>query len=219
MLTTYPVRAPYPEAGLWKIRDARPPMGLPCRFMRVVRRVGAAAVAVAFAALLGGCAPQVQPPPPKPSPSSSPVFASDEEALAAATKAYDAYLKVSDQIAQDGGSNPNRISSLVTKEWLPQELNGFSEIAKAGRHQVGSSTFQPLTLEQIGQGNSRIAIVSAYVCLNVAGIKFVNEKGEDFTPSNQPESIPFEVEFQGAGPGLTQLLLSRTSQWSGSGIC
>ena len=104
------------------------------------------ALAAAFALLLGGCTPQSEPVRPKPSPSASPIFASDDEALAAATKAYAAYLEVSDEIAQDGGKNPERIGGFVSADWLPSEISDFGEFAGSGHRQVGSSSFDNMKL-------------------------------------------------------------------------
>jgi hypothetical protein len=186
--------------------------------MRVVRRVGAAAVAVAFAALLGGCAPQVQPPPPKPSPSSSPVFASDEEALAAATKAYAAYLKVSDQIAQEGGMGSERLDSLVTTNWLPTEVAAFERFSKTGNHQAGSTTFRLGKIQQIDQSSDG-ATVSAYVCTDFSEVRILNASGEDVTPASRPSRVAVVAEFESKTVGSQSLLLSRNEPWSGTGVC
>ncbi|HEX3679638.1 MAG TPA: hypothetical protein VHU90_07950, partial [Galbitalea sp.] len=70
--------------------------------MRNRRIVIGILVAVTAMLVLAGC---VQPPPPvipTSGPSAAPVFASDAAALAAAKKAYLAYLAVSDQILIDG---------------------------------------------------------------------------------------------------------------------
>src|SRR5690606_24012229 len=85
-----------------------------------------AAATVTVAVLLSGCVqqgPEVTPPP---EPSTTPIFASDEEALAAATEAYEAYLAMSDLIAQEGGVNPERIESVAVRKALADALEGFS---------------------------------------------------------------------------------------------
>ena len=53
-----------------------------------------AAVTVTVAVLLSGCVPQGPEVTPPPESSTAPIFASDEEALAAATEAYEAYQSV-----------------------------------------------------------------------------------------------------------------------------
>ena len=75
-------------------------------------------LALASALVLTGCTA----PPPHTvavsSPTATPVFASDEEALAAAVEAYEKYLAVSDQIAQEGGAGADSFADVVTDEWL-----------------------------------------------------------------------------------------------------
>lgn len=194
-------------------------MGLPCGFMRVLRRVGAAAVAVAFAALLCGCAPQIPPPPPKSSPSSSPVFASDEEALAAATKAYAAYLKVSDQIAQDGGVEPARIAEYVTSDWLPNEIADFDELAHSGRRQVGFTKFDGMKLQEVVQRSAKSASVRAYACLDLSEAKLEDASGKNVTPSDLDLRASFEVNFLSSAPDPSVLVLAGSEPWSGTDIC
>ena len=75
-----------------------------------IRGVLGVATTLALGLALAACSTGGTPLPPAPSPSVTPVFASDEEALAAAKDAYTAYLKVSDQILVDGGANPDRIA-------------------------------------------------------------------------------------------------------------
>jgi hypothetical protein len=217
MLTTYPVRVPYPEAGLWKIRDVRPPMGLPCRFMRVVRRVGAAAVAVAFAALLGGCSPQVQPPPPKPSPSSSPVFASDEEALAAATKAYAAYLNMAGTILSEGGESPNRIEKYASGDALRTSLDGYQEFSTKNYKAIGTSTFDHVSLQHFSSNARGVDVVALYVCLDVAEVDVVDAKGASVVSPSRPARQPLELSFD-LDVGK-RLLLASIEPWKGGNFC
>ena len=70
--------------------------------MWIIARVSAAALAVAL--VLVGCVPTTTPASPAPRPSATPVFATEAEALAAATEAYAAYVRVSDQILADGNT-------------------------------------------------------------------------------------------------------------------
>ena len=73
--------------------------------MRALTTVAGVAIG---ALLLSGCLPQQPTATPPPEATAAPIFASDEEALAAATAAYAAYLAMSDQILKDGGKDPDR---------------------------------------------------------------------------------------------------------------
>ncbi len=83
---------------------------------RAPRRLGAALAAVgALALVLTGC---VGSPAPTQSPTpteAAPIFASDEEALAAAVEAYEALSQQRrTKITDDGGAEPERIDPFVT---------------------------------------------------------------------------------------------------------
>ncbi|HEU4807654.1 MAG TPA: hypothetical protein VFT01_05275, partial [Homoserinimonas sp.] len=88
-----------------------------------------AALSIAVAMLLSGCVPQDPEVVPPPEPSTEPVFASDEEALAAATDVYKAYLAMSDLIAQEGGREPERLEPYVSVDLLKEEEQAFESIA------------------------------------------------------------------------------------------
>ncbi|MCU1637074.1 MAG: hypothetical protein JWQ68_2313, partial [Cryobacterium sp.] len=60
--------------------------------------------------------------------SEPPVFATDEDALAAATEAYAAYLSMSDRILMDGGAQPERIREVATKPLADLEIAGFARV-------------------------------------------------------------------------------------------
>jgi hypothetical protein len=69
-----------------------------------------------LAASLGACTWPASIPPPPPPATEAPLFATDEEALEAATAAYAEFLAVSGQILREGGSDPERLKPLVSDE-------------------------------------------------------------------------------------------------------
>src|SRR5690606_919779 len=79
--------------------------------------------------VLAGCTQPDPMPTPPPTPSAAPVFASDEEALAAAEEAYGKYLETVDAILADGGSNAERLKPLVTSALFEHEREGFATYA------------------------------------------------------------------------------------------
>ncbi|MGB3413465.1 MAG: hypothetical protein WBA28_01980, partial [Microbacteriaceae bacterium] len=90
------------------------------------------ALAVLSALFLGtGCSPEVGLPP-VPRPSVEPLFASDEEALAAVVEHYQEYLAVSDEVYADGGANPERLKPYVSAERYEEELSGAQSFQARG---------------------------------------------------------------------------------------
>ncbi|MEO7006317.1 MAG: hypothetical protein ABI275_02620 [Terrimesophilobacter sp.] len=177
------------------------------------------ALAAAFALLLGGCAPQSEPVRPKPSPSASPIFASDDEALAAATKAYAAYLKVSDEITQTGGLHPEKISDFVTPEMLSQSLSQYVPYRERGLSSDGVSTFDAVSLQQVSNRRDGGADVDLYLCLDISGVKILDSAGADVTVTNRPDRLPLEVTLSSVGVDKKRLLVARSETWPGTSFC
>lgn len=176
--------------------------------------LGVAAVALAVLLALAGCAPQVPVDPPEPSLSSSPVFASDEEALAAAEEAYRAYLAVSNTILNDGGNKPERIRKVAAEEFADLEITGFEEFARNGWSSTGSSRLVQFVGQAVNLGGA--PAVSAYVCLDVIAVDVLDGRGDSIVTKARPIAQAFEVSFELEGRGL---LPSAQEPWSGDDIC
>src|SRR5689334_7391674 len=123
------------------------------------------------ALLLAGCTPSDPMPTPPPTSDAAPVFATDEEALAAAEEAYGKYIATVDAILADGGQNPERLEPLVDDSLYQRELDGFAEFAAAGWRGTGARTFQ-LTLQRY-EGHE----VSLYSCEDLSGTDVVDSTG------------------------------------------
>lgn len=141
----------------------------------------------------------------------APAFASDEEALAAAQAAYAEYLSVSDQIARDGGSNPERLKPLVSGDQYSQEINSFEAYSSGGLRSVGEMTFD--TFHKAGQDQSDI---SFYLCLDSSQSRVFNELGEDVTPHERVDRWPMYVTFS---INKSKLLVASSETWSGQNFC
>lgn len=142
-----------------------------------------------------------------------PLFASDEEALAAATDAYEAYADVSDLISQEGGKNPGRLTPYVTEEWLAQELSGFEELAKSEQHLSGSGH----TVASLLQYYDHDA-VAAYFCVDVEDVRLMTADNVDVTPDTRSNKIAIEAHFRIEHETET-LRLDWTGPWHGTEIC
>jgi len=161
--------------------------------------------------LLAGCVPQPAEDPVEPAPSNTPVFASEEEALAAAVAAYEDYLKVSDAIAADGGANPERLKDLVTEEWYEKEVEVFQIIGDAGFHQAGRSSSRNAELQQYNEDQ-----VIINVCADASETTYVDLNGVDVTSDERATLVTNEVLFE---VDQGDLVLVSSTPWSELSLC
>ena len=141
-----------------------------------------------------------------------PLFATDEQALAAAQAAYANYLEVSDQIARDGGANPERLKGLVSGDLYKDEAAGFQEIGNSGSQAVGSSSFDTLHLQSMDSKS-----ISTYLCIDHSQIHLQNSKGDDVTSPTRIDRYPLLVTFT-FQPDQT-LIIESSETWSGQNFC
>lgn len=161
------------------------------------------------ALLLAGCTPSDPMPTPPPTSDAAPIFATDEEALAAAEEAYGKYLATADNILSDGGADPERLLEHVSPSLYDEERVGFERIMAKGWRGVGKTTFQ-LTLQRYDERQ-----VIAYSCDDVSATDLVDQSGTSVVKEGRIERVPFEVEFD---PRDGMRILSK-AVWDGGGVC
>ena len=177
--------------------------------MRVKPLIAIPLIAIALA----GCS--TQQPAPQPSASTTeekPLFSSDEEALAAAQAAYANYLEVSDQIARDGGANPERLKGLVSSDLYKDEEAGFAQLEHSELFAIGTSAFDSVHIQGSGSNS-----VSTYLCIDHSQIRLHDSKGNDVTSLERVDRYPLVVNFnfdQGGKPTI-----SSSETWSGQNFC
>jgi len=195
-----------------------PPLSRPVH--RVVR---AAAALFFFVGTLSGCvaapAPSNTAEPvavatPAP-PEAPPVFASNDEALAAATAAYAEYQQMSNDIAHEGGADPQRISHFTVGDVLQSELGAYGRMSKSGLHLVGDLAFDSFTLQSADLSSGD---VTAYVCLDVTQTDVVDATGASVIPSGRPDRYPLQVSLL-HDSSSNRLFVEKSDSWSGSNFC
>ena len=185
--------------------------------MWIIARASAAAFAVAL--LLVGCVPTNTPASPAPKPSATPVFATEAEALAAATEAYAAYSKASNQVTADGGKHPDRISRFVSPDQLKRELKGFLFYKENSVSSRGTSKFDSVRIESFaGQSRGNFEL-SVYLCSDVSTIRLFDSTGADVTPHELPNRSAMEVGFELGDRSHEELIVSRSESWTGNDYC
>lgn len=177
------------------------------------RLVGA--VAVLGMLTLSGCGGGDPLPTLPPTPSSTPVFASEEEALAAAEEAYSAYLEMSNLITSEGGVNPERIAPFVSEDRLPDELEGFQTYSDLNIHTTGNDVYEIVELQRIDESDAGVEVV-VYVCWDASAVRVLNADGADVTPPDRDVQDLLEVVLVTVDGGLPLVLDSDTAWQSGS---
>jgi hypothetical protein len=172
---------------------------------------------VVLVAALVGCSGATRIPPPEPSSAVEPLFASDEEALEAATQAYEEYLAVSYRIASKPPFVLDDLMTVTTDEYLEREKAFFETLRAEGWTLEGSSTIASADLQQWYLESNGMSVVVAYVCLDVSNVRVLDTEGNDVTPAERPDQTALEIEFVEGNTGM--LVLNRSEAWSGASIC
>ncbi|MCX7521974.1 hypothetical protein OSC27_06735 [Microbacterium sp. STN6] len=183
-------------------------------------RIAAVALLSITAFLLSGCASAPSPVKTHSSkPAATPVFATNDEALAAATKAYAEYQSIGQKIAQNGGEGATQIVSVVTPTKAKAELQEFKELRERGYRQVGESRYTKIQLQE-DQITDVGGALSIYVCVDSSATDFVDAAGTSVLPSDRSPLATVVAQFKSASAEHPkQLVVSRIEPWSGKSIC
>lgn len=95
-----------------------------------------------------------------------------------ATVAVDDYLTMSSTIAAEGGVAPERIASVVTDRWLPEELAGFETLRALGSAQRGIPDVTRIEVSAI-RGISAVTEVILRACTDFGGVSVATVDGEE----------------------------------------
>lgn len=153
---------------------------------------------------------------PAPESTSTPLFASEEEALAAAEEAYAAYLAVSDQIQTEGGVGSERIYSLVAEGLREGLSSDFAVYRDSGWTAIGATTFDSVQLQQLVQEGTT-ASATTYLCLDVSNVQLIDSTGQDITPPARQNRVPLEIAF--VAEASSTFVIERSEVWSGDDFC
>lgn len=187
--------------------------------MSALARAAAIAVIGALALATVGCADASPTPTPSTTPTAeAPIFASDEEALAAAEEAYASYLLVLDSIGAAGGRDTSNLPDVATAEVVEDLDASFEAMRDAGVRTAGATAFDGRDLIENTQTKGS-AVISMYLCLDVSGVRVLDAAGVDITSSTRPDITPYLVSFESQTVGSQNLLVSESEAWRGDDFC
>lgn len=183
-----------------------------------MRKLPVATLALA-ALLLSGCVQDAPKPTVSPSPTATPVFASEEEALAAAEAAYGEYeaavdrsLSVIDAIGLD---------AVAAGDALRAAIDSVGEFRSKGQKQSGVSSVDTISLVQassvLGQGPIDDPI-QIYGCLDISKTDVLGPDGASVLPADRQDRFPVVVELIWSQQSK-RLLVSSEQVWDGDDFC
>jgi hypothetical protein len=165
-----------------------------------------AAVATALVLLVGvatACQPEPTPTP------SGPVFASEEEAFAAAEETYRAYVDALNQRRADDASSPDP-QSFLTGQALEVDIDTQRQLEQSGLSLTGATS---VTVLNLVSADPEPGSVRLDVCLDSSATRVLNDAGQDVTPDDRQSISLLAVEFLSSSTGL--LIESSTTKTVG----
>jgi hypothetical protein len=171
--------------------------------------------------LLAGCGSTPIPPPTPAPTTSAPVIASEDEALAAATEAYAAYLGVIDVVLADGGSDPSVLADVASGDALGAEEETANMYAERGYKSVGTTSFDSLSIQSLDNSNAKRTVsMIVYVCVDVTDVDVLNSDGVSVVPPGRVSRYPLLVALTTTSDAQpNRLLISSSETWTGTNFC
>ncbi len=159
----------------------------------MISRIALAAVGAALAAgLVAGCSPTVPPPVPSPSPTPTPLFATEEEAFAAAEEVYRAYVTATSLYAS--GNTDADPTQFTVGNAYEAELGFWRSYEQGDRRLVGESTIGSFNGVE-AQIHPPTPRVTAEVCLDSTDVRVLDLAGNDVTPEGRENVSVLFVTF------------------------
>lgn len=140
------------------------------------------------------------------------LFATEEEAIAAAKALYDEYSLVSDSIAR-GEFESSAITPFVTAEEYVREEEGFRAFRDKRLRLAGETVSYGFAAQDV---DLTAGAISFYICLDVSASRVLNDSGDDVTPPGRGDKQPVLVDAITQGG---RLLIDSHESWSGDNFC
>jgi len=163
------------------------------------RRLALAALPlVLIVALLSACTESTRIPTAEPPSATQPLFASDEEALEAATAAYEEYLAVLDSLLQNPQPVTSEFDGIAEEGALDAAKESVQQFVDEGVSISGPRKIGSAELQQVVDSDGSVEVF-AYFCEDVTGVELTDIAGNSLTRDERPEHTLFEarIVFEG----------------------
>ncbi|MDF1479566.1 hypothetical protein PYV02_10780 [Leifsonia sp. H3M29-4] len=176
--------------------------------------------ALALVLLLSACVPTPPDPTPTPTPVATPVFASEEEALAAAEEAYAAYQAAIDAALASHDASP--LSDVVTGKALDAANESVERFQAQDLRQEGLSSTRVIEIAHPGGllGGDPSEPLQAYGCLDISGVRVLDAGGNEVNPPGRRDLYPMVITISVRSvDGSLQAVVQDVEVWEGSDFC
>lgn len=180
--------------------------------MRAIRRITVAVSLALAAAAMGGCAGPASPPPPEP----APLFASDEEAFAAAEATYRAYEDASNAVDLSAPESFQPMFDLTAGDFNAMERKGLARLHAEGITKQGETRVIYVEAQHLAADHSRIEIA---VCSDVSAVNLLDATGSSTVNPDRLDVQPFTVFLERAQVSPTGWFIIGISAHEGTARC
>lgn len=180
-------------------------------------RAAAVLTAAVLGASLAACSDTTRiPPAPAGTDTAEPLFASDEEALAAAVEAYEEFADLVDQFLM--GNEPSRqLSEVASSPVVEQALQDIEEFSALGWTITdGRRTLNPTLQSRIAEDDESETVLF-YLCEDVSRVDVLDSSGESVLDEDRNAYTPLEVAVRLWADQSSSVLDRRV--WDGAGVC
>jgi hypothetical protein len=155
---------------------------------------------------------------PAPPPSSTPpVFANEEQALAAVTETVGSFITVVNMIGAEGGQNPGRLDHILAPDLKEAETAGFADMAAKGWRTTGEATLHRVELVQWWPRPDAVGVIAiAQACIDYSSVDVLDSGGTSVVNPERDQLRSTELQLT-AESG--ELLISTKKPVPESEIC
>ena len=150
---------------------------------------------------------------------SPPVFASNDEALAAAKATYTRYLALSDSVESTRSDSWKEYLALTTGAERTALVQGRELMEENGWSFTGIALFDSMTIQSSQALADSTWEIRTYLCLDLSASDTVDQTGASVLEADRTVRSPMIVVFIAPDSNPQHLLISESPIWSGSNFC
>jgi hypothetical protein len=185
----------------------------------MLRRPTVVTVAIALVVTLTACTESARIPDADPSSEVAPLFASDDEALAAALDAYQSYIVVTNAVSASQDADTSLLSEVAVPSHVDTLSESIESLRAAGLRTEGQAVLEAISLQQTFEEANGDVTVVIYACLDLTNLRVVDAQGIDQTPPDREDLVGLEVELWAINDLAPYLKVAASEAWTDGDLC